>query len=132
MNKVKIIFDRGVYVGKNTFQAASVELVRQRRTNYARSRLQKSGGKARRDFSTNSDAFQTRLFSCEEKLRFLFSQLKKYSYDTGRNNQHGSCQYRDSKRLSENNDTNDNAGNGLQCTENGGAGTADEEDAALK
>jgi len=52
-NKVYIIFDRGVYVGKNTSQAASVEFVRRRRTNYARSRLQKTGGKARRVFSTS-------------------------------------------------------------------------------
>ena len=37
----EIVFDRGVYVDKNTFQAASVEFVRSRRTNYARSRLQK-------------------------------------------------------------------------------------------
>ncbi len=33
------IFDRGVYLGKNTSQAASVEFVCQRQTNYARSRL---------------------------------------------------------------------------------------------
>ena len=41
-NKIKSIFDRGVYLGENTYQAASVEFVRQRRTNYARSRLQKN------------------------------------------------------------------------------------------
>ena len=45
-NKVKSIFDRGVYLGENTYQAASVEFVRQRRTNYARSRLQKNCRKA--------------------------------------------------------------------------------------
>ena len=54
--KSKTIFGRGapqggfscpcgaihlLYVDENTFQAASVEFVRQRRTNYARSRLQK-------------------------------------------------------------------------------------------
>ena len=49
------VFDRGVYVGKNSSQAASVEFVRSRRTNYARSRLQKTGGKARRGFSTSSE-----------------------------------------------------------------------------
>ena len=32
---------QGVYLMQNTSQAASVEFVRQRRTNYARSRLQK-------------------------------------------------------------------------------------------
>ena len=46
------IFGRGVYVDKNTAQAASVEFVRHRRTNYARRRLQKTGGKPRRGFST--------------------------------------------------------------------------------
>ena len=38
--KFQIVFDRGVYVGENTSQAASVEFVRLWRTNYARSRLQ--------------------------------------------------------------------------------------------
>jgi len=37
--KNKIIFHRDMCVGKNTFQAASVEFVRHWRTNYARSRL---------------------------------------------------------------------------------------------
>ena len=45
-NKVKSIFDRGVYLGENTYQAASVEFVRHGRTNYARSRLQKTCRKA--------------------------------------------------------------------------------------
>ena len=44
-NKFKIIFCRGVYLTENTSQAASVEFVCQRQTNYARSRLQKAGGK---------------------------------------------------------------------------------------
>ncbi|MDD6856178.1 MAG: hypothetical protein PUD66_07120, partial [Oscillospiraceae bacterium] len=39
--KDSIIFCRGVYLAENTSQAASVEFVRLRRTNYARSRLQK-------------------------------------------------------------------------------------------
>ena len=39
--KSPIIFCRGMYLAENTYQAASVEFVRQRRTNYARSRLQK-------------------------------------------------------------------------------------------
>ena len=38
--KFQIVLDRGVYVGENTSQAASVEFVRLWRTNYARSRLQ--------------------------------------------------------------------------------------------
>ena len=45
-NKVKIVFGRGVYVDENTSQAASVEFVRQRRINYARSRLQNLAEKA--------------------------------------------------------------------------------------
>jgi len=45
-------------VDENTSQAASVEFVRQWRTNYARSRLQKIGGKARRGFSTSSSSRQ--------------------------------------------------------------------------
>ena len=49
-NKVKVVFGRGMYVDKNTSQAASVEFVCCRQTNYARSRLQESGGKSRRDF----------------------------------------------------------------------------------
>ena len=51
-NKVKSIFDRGVYLGENTYQAASVEFVRHGRTNYARSRLQKPVEKPRWGFST--------------------------------------------------------------------------------
>ena len=46
-NKVKSIFDRGVYLGENTYQAASVKFVRHGRTNYARSRLQKPVEKPR-------------------------------------------------------------------------------------
>ena len=52
--KVEIIFCRGVYLAENTAQAASVEFVCPRQTNYARGRLQKTGGKARRGFSTSS------------------------------------------------------------------------------
>ena len=52
-NKIKIIFCRGVYLTENTSQAASVEFVCRRQTNYARSRLQKTGGKGRRPFSTS-------------------------------------------------------------------------------
>ena len=44
--KVSSIFAQDVYLGENSSQAASVEFVRQRRTNYARSRLQKNCRKA--------------------------------------------------------------------------------------
>ena len=53
--KVKIIFGRGVYVDKNTYQAASVEFGCLKQTNYARSRLSKTDGKARRDFSSSKE-----------------------------------------------------------------------------
>ena len=46
----KIIFSRDMCVRENTSQAASVEFVRLRRTNYARSRLQSFVGKTRRVF----------------------------------------------------------------------------------
>ena len=49
-NKVEILFGRGVYVDENTAQAASVEFVCHWQTNYARSRLQRTCGKARRVF----------------------------------------------------------------------------------
>ena len=55
-----------LYVGENTSQAASVRVVRQRRTRSARSRLQNTGGKARRVFSTSSNA------ECESILHFLY------------------------------------------------------------
>jgi len=47
---LEIVFDRGMYVGENTSQAASVEFVRQQRTNYARSRLQKNWRKSPKGF----------------------------------------------------------------------------------
>jgi len=47
---LEIVFDRGVYVGENTSQAASVEFVRRMRTNYARSRLQKNWQKSPKGF----------------------------------------------------------------------------------
>jgi len=49
-NKVKIIFCRGVYLAENTSQAASVEFVCHRQTNYARSRLQKNWRKSPKGF----------------------------------------------------------------------------------
>ena len=51
-NNVKNIFCRGLYLAENTSQAASVEFVPRRGTNYARGRLQKPVGKPRRGFST--------------------------------------------------------------------------------
>ena len=53
--KSKKVFGRGVYVDKNTLQAASVEFVCLRQRNYARSRLQKTVGKGRGPFSTSSN-----------------------------------------------------------------------------
>ena len=45
-NEIETVFGRGVYVDENTSQDASVEIVRQRRTIYARSRLQNLAEKA--------------------------------------------------------------------------------------
>ena len=56
-NKLKSVFGRGVYVDENTSQAASVELVCQRQTNYARSRLQKLAEKAKGLFRQRKEAF---------------------------------------------------------------------------
>ena len=44
--KSKTVFDRGVYVGENTYQAASVRVVCRRHTRSARSRLHKIWRKA--------------------------------------------------------------------------------------
>ena len=44
------VFGRGVYVDENTSQAASVEFVCHRQTNYARSRLQKNWRKSPKGF----------------------------------------------------------------------------------
>ena len=52
----KIIFSRDMRVRENTSQAASVEFVRLRRTNYARSRLQSFCRKNPEGFSTVSGA----------------------------------------------------------------------------
>ena len=62
----KIIFSRDMCVRENTAQAASVEFVRLRRTNYARSRLQSFGRKNPEGFSTVSETDEPRL------IRFLF------------------------------------------------------------
>ncbi|MDQ9825951.1 hypothetical protein RFZ44_21860, partial [Acinetobacter sp. 163] len=67
-NKVKSIFDRGVYLGENTYQAASVEFVRHRQTNYARSRLQKNCQKAPMGiFDSLGTLLRQRPFSLSEK-----------------------------------------------------------------
>ena len=56
----KNILCRGVYLTQNTSQAASVEFVRQRRTNYARGRLQKKLAESpERGFSTSSNCLLT-------------------------------------------------------------------------
>ena len=54
----KIIFSRDMCVRENTAQAASVEFVRHRRTNYARSRLQSFCRKIPKEFSTVSKALR--------------------------------------------------------------------------
>ena len=54
--KVQTGFSRGTYLAENTAQAASVEFVPHRGTNYACSRLPKFVGKARRGFPTVSKA----------------------------------------------------------------------------
>ena len=48
---MEIIFGGGMYFDKNTYQFESVEFVRQKRTNYARVKLQTFGGKARKGVS---------------------------------------------------------------------------------
>ena len=62
----KIIFSRDMCVRENTAQAASVEFVRLRRTNYARSSLQSFCRKNPEGFSTVSETDEPRL------IRFLF------------------------------------------------------------
>ena len=47
---MEIVFGRGVYVDENTSQAASVEFVCQRQTNYARSSLLKNWRKSPKGF----------------------------------------------------------------------------------
>ena len=49
-NRVQSVFCRGVYLAENTSQTASVEFVPHWGTNYARSRLPKFVGKARKGF----------------------------------------------------------------------------------
>ena len=61
-NQVEIVFGRGVYVDENTAQAASVEFVRQRRINYARSRLQNLAEKAEGLFRQIKTAAERLLF----------------------------------------------------------------------
>ena len=50
---IEIIFSRDMCVGENTAQAASVEFVRRRRTNYARGRPQAPCRKNPKDFSNS-------------------------------------------------------------------------------
>ena len=58
---IQIIFCGGVYVAENTIQAASVEFVCQRHTNYARSRLQ-----------AHSNENPAKRFSFESVSKILF------------------------------------------------------------
>ena len=56
----KTMFRRGAYLAEHTLQAASVEFVPPRGTNYARSRLRKPVEKPPRGFSTVSAALHRR------------------------------------------------------------------------
>ena len=67
--KIEIIFSRDMCVRENTSQAASVEFVRQRHTNYARSRLQAFCRKNPQVFSTVSKEIPLR--------RYLFSFIER-------------------------------------------------------
>ena len=68
----------------------------------------------------------------EVKSRFFFAEFEKYGDDAGGDNQCGSDYDAACAGFLENQNADDDAGNWLQCAENGGTGTADEEDAALK
>ena len=63
--KIEIIFSRDMCVRENTSQAASVEFVRQRHTNYARSRLQ--------DLSNENPAKRTASLLSEKPTGFFGS-----------------------------------------------------------
>ena len=68
--KLRRIFCVSKKQSKNTYQDASVEFVRSIRTNSARSRLQKTGGKPRRGFSTRSST------GCKHPVLLLFTWQK--------------------------------------------------------
>ena len=75
--KIEIIFHRDMCVGKNTSQAASVEFVRHRRTNYARSRLQSFCRKIPKEFSTVLKALGQPAEGCFYWLLFALAGLYK-------------------------------------------------------
>ena len=68
-NKVKSIFGRGVYLDENTSQAASVRVVRRRRTRSACSRLQKNCRKA--PWGIFDSLTAQRRLGCVKKNQFL-------------------------------------------------------------
>ena len=69
--KIQIIFSRDMCVRENTAQAASVEFVRQRHTNYARSSLQVLCRKNPEGFSTASAIHCT--YSTVDRFAFLLT-----------------------------------------------------------
>ena len=79
---IKFIFGRGVYVDKNTAQAASVEFGRGKRTNYAHSRLQTL---CRKTTKTFFDSLNRTL--C---VRFLCVSRSYQESSSGRRTQHSS------------------------------------------
>ena len=76
----KNILCRGVYLTQNTYQAASVEFVRQKRTNYARGRLQKNWRKAPKGIfdKLKGTSFEVP-FRLSKKLRRIFRGSGKQS-----------------------------------------------------
>ena len=68
----KIIFSRDMCVRENTSQAASVEFVRHRRTNYARSRLQAFCRKNPEGFSTVE---RTAAFRSSPRILYILRPL---------------------------------------------------------
>ena len=69
--KIQIIFSRDMCVRENTAQAASVEFVRQRHTNYARSSLQVLCRKNPEGFSTASAIHC--IYSTVDRFAFLLT-----------------------------------------------------------
>lgn len=65
-------------------------------------------------------------------LPAFFEYGKKYGNDAGGDNQRGSDENTDSEGFLKNNNANENTGNWLQCAENGGTRSADEENAPLE
>ena len=72
----KIIFSRDMRVRENTSQAASVEFVRLRRTNYARSRLQSFCRKNPEGFSTKGSQSAARIICPSMTDKFHTGSLR--------------------------------------------------------